>query len=79
MICFDKTLNLLYLLGLLASQHPYSDSCKINFRKFRFAWNAFRSNLLRTTLLLLRVTVGKFAIIAVFTVVDSLERSIKKA
>lgn len=34
-------------------------------------------NLLRTTLSLLGVTIGIFAIIAVFTLVDSLERSIK--
>lgn len=42
-----------------------------------FAWNALRSNLLRTTLSLLGVTIGIFAIITVFTIVDSLERSIK--
>ncbi len=50
---------------------------KLIFESFRFAWNALRSNLLRTTLSLLGVTVGIFAIIAVFTVVDSLERSIR--
>lgn len=44
---------------------------------FRFAWQALRSNLLRTTLSLLGVTIGIFAIIAVFTLVDSLERSVK--
>lgn len=44
---------------------------------FRFAWNALRANLLRTTLSLLGVTIGIFAIIAVFTLVDSLEKSIK--
>jgi len=44
---------------------------------FRFATNALKVNLLRTTLSLLGVTIGIFAIIAVFTVVDSLERSIK--
>lgn len=44
---------------------------------FRFAWQALRSNLLRTMLSLLGVTVGIFAIIAVFTLVDSLERNIK--
>ena len=36
-------------------------------------------NLLRTTLSLLGVTIGIFAIIAVFTLVDSLERSIKSS
>ena len=44
---------------------------------FRFAWQALLANLLRTILSLLGVTVGIFAIIAVFTMVDSLERNIK--
>ncbi len=47
------------------------------FESFRFAWQALRSNLLRTMLSLLGVTVGIFAIIAVFTLVDSLERNIR--
>ncbi len=46
---------------------------------FRFAWQALRSNLLRTTLSLLGVTIGIFAIIAVFTIVDSMQRSIKES
>lgn len=50
---------------------------KLIIESFRFAWNALRMNLLRTTLSLLGVTIGIFAIIAVFTLVDSLERSIK--
>jgi len=44
---------------------------------FQFAWSALKSNLLRTILSLLGVTVGIFAIIAVFTLVDSLEKNIK--
>ena len=44
---------------------------------FRFAWNALRTNVMRTILSLLGVTIGIFAIIAVFTLVDSLEKSIK--
>ena len=48
------------------------------FESFRFAWQALRSNLLRTLLSLLGVTIGIFAIIAVFTLVDSLERNIKE-
>lgn len=47
------------------------------FESFRFAWQALRSNVLRTTLSLLGVTIGIFAIIAVFTLVDSLERNVK--
>ncbi|GAB4021997.1 FtsX-like permease family protein [Spirosoma sp. KCTC 42546] len=49
------------------------------FESFRFAWQALRSNLLRTMLSLLGVTIGIFAIIAVFTLVDSLERNIKES
>jgi putative ABC transport system permease protein len=44
---------------------------------FGFAWKALRSNLLRTILSLLGVTIGIFAIIAVLTLVDSLEKNIK--
>ena len=42
-----------------------------------FAWKALKSNLLRTILSLLGVTIGIFAIIAVLTLVDSLEKNIK--
>ncbi len=42
-----------------------------------FAWKALKSNLLRTILSLLGVTIGIFSIIAVLTIVDSLERSIR--
>jgi putative ABC transport system permease protein len=44
---------------------------------FSFAWKALKSNLLRTILSLLGVTIGIFSIIAVLTLVDSLERNIK--
>jgi len=44
-----------------------------------FALTALRANILRTTLSLLGVTIGIFAIIAVFTLVDSLERSINES
>ena len=50
---------------------------KLVLESFRFAWNALKMNAFRTTLSLLGVTVGIFAIIGVFTVVDSLEKSIK--
>jgi putative ABC transport system permease protein len=42
-----------------------------------FAWHALVSNKLRTFLSLLGITIGIFAIITVFTVVDSLERNIR--
>lgn len=47
------------------------------FESFRFAWTALKSNLLRTILSLLGVTIGIFAIITVLTLVDSLEKNIK--
>jgi putative ABC transport system permease protein len=47
------------------------------FESFRFATHALRSNLLRTTLSLLGVTVGIFAIITVLTLVDSLHQNIR--
>ena len=49
---------------------------KLVIESFKFAWNALRMNLLRTLLSLLGVTIGIFTIIAVFTAVDSLEKSI---
>ncbi|CAM9948497.1 unnamed protein product, partial [Chrysoparadoxa australica] len=50
---------------------------KLILESFRFAWNALMNNLLRTILSLLGVTIGIFAIISVFTLVDSLESGIK--
>src|SRR6188508_57668 len=47
------------------------------YESFRFAWKALKSNVLRTILSLLGVTVGIFAIISVLTLVDSLEKNIK--
>jgi putative ABC transport system permease protein len=49
------------------------------WESFRFAWQALKSNITRTILSLLGVTVGIFAIVAVFTIVDSLERSIRES
>lgn len=47
------------------------------YESFLFAWKALRSNLLRTVLSLLGVTIGIFTIIVVFTMVDSLEKNIR--
>ncbi len=44
---------------------------------FLFAFNALKVNRLRTLLTLLGITIGIFAIISVFTVVDSLENNIQ--
>jgi putative ABC transport system permease protein len=52
---------------------------RLTFESFVFAWQALRSNLLRTILSLLGVTVGIFAIIAVFMVVDSLEANVRQS
>lgn len=51
---------------------------RLTWESFRFAWQALRSNLLRTTLSLLGVSVGIFAITTVFTIVDSLENTIRE-
>ncbi|MDR6562998.1 MULTISPECIES: ABC transporter permease [unclassified Arcicella] len=48
------------------------------FESLRFAWQALRSNLLRTVLSLLGVTIGIFSIVAVFTVVDSMNMGIRE-
>lgn len=50
---------------------------KLIVESLAFAWKALRSNLLRTILSLLGVTIGIFSIIAVLTLVDSLERNIR--
>lgn len=42
-----------------------------------FAWHSLTNNKLRTLLSLLGITIGIFAIILVFTIVDSLERNIR--
>ena len=52
---------------------------KLSWESFRFAISALKTNLTRTILSLLGVTVGIFAIIAVFTLVDSLEDNIKSS
>lgn len=44
-----------------------------------FAWHALVTNKLRTFLSLLGITIGIFAIITVFTIVDSLERNIRSS
>ncbi|TVP51589.1 MAG: FtsX-like permease family protein [Mongoliibacter sp.] len=52
---------------------------KLLWESLVFAMQALKSNLTRTVLSLLGVTVGIFAIIAVFTLVDSLEKNIKSS
>lgn len=45
---------------------------------FLFAWNSLVNNKLRTFLSLLGITIGIFAIISVFTIIDSMENSIRQ-
>jgi putative ABC transport system permease protein len=52
---------------------------KLTLESLRFAWQALKSNLLRTVLSLLGVSVGIFSIIGVYTMVDSLEANIKNS
>lgn len=50
---------------------------RLIFESLGFALKALKSNLLRTILSLLGVTIGIFSIIAVLTLVDSLEKNIR--
>jgi putative ABC transport system permease protein len=50
---------------------------RLIYESFVFAFNSLKANKLRTFLSLLGITVGIFAIISVFTVIDSLERYIR--
>jgi putative ABC transport system permease protein len=52
---------------------------RLIFESFSFAFNALKANRLRTFLSLLGITIGIFAIISVFTVIDSLERYIRES
>lgn len=52
---------------------------QLTWESFRFAFSALKANITRTILSLLGVTIGIFAIIAVFTLVDSLENNIKSS
>jgi len=49
---------------------------RLIYESFSFATNSLRANKLRTFLSLLGITIGIFAIISVFTVIDSLESKI---
>ena len=50
---------------------------RLIFESFSFAFNSLKVNKLRTLLSLLGITIGIFAIISVFTVIDSLESYIR--
>ena len=46
---------------------------------FRFAYSSLVINKLRTILSLLGITIGIFCIISVFTIIDSLEKTIRES
>lgn len=52
---------------------------RLFLESFRFAYNSLVVNPLRTFLSLLGITIGIFCIISVFTVIDSLERTIRNS
>ncbi|MBB6461365.1 ABC transporter permease [Flammeovirga kamogawensis] len=52
---------------------------RLFFESFRFAVHALKENILRTILSLLGVTIGIFAIIAIFTLVDALNNGIQSS
>ena len=49
------------------------------YESFSFAFGSLKANKLRTFLSLLGITIGIFAIISVFTVIDSLENYIRSS
>lgn len=52
---------------------------RLILESFAFAFNSLKANKLRTILSLLGITIGIFAIVSVFTVIDSLERFIRNS
>ncbi|HYG40316.1 MAG TPA: ABC transporter permease [Cytophagales bacterium] len=52
---------------------------KLIFESFIFAFEALKSNLLRTTLSLLGVTIGIFTIVTVYSLIDGIERGFRKS
>ncbi len=52
---------------------------RLIYESFTFAFNSLKANKLRTILSLLGITIGIFAIISVFTVIDSLEKFIRQS
>jgi len=52
---------------------------RLTYESLSFAFNSLRANKLRTFLSLLGITIGIFAIISVFTVIDSLEKGIRES
>lgn len=52
---------------------------RLIYESFSFAFGSLRANKLRTFLSLLGITIGIFAIISVFTVIDSLENYIRSS
>jgi putative ABC transport system permease protein len=52
---------------------------RLIIESFAFAFNSLKANKLRTFLSLLGITIGIFAIVSVFTVIDSLEKYIRNS
>jgi putative ABC transport system permease protein len=52
---------------------------RLVLESFKFAYNSLVVNRLRTFLSLLGITIGIFCIISVFTIIDSLERTIRES
>lgn len=52
---------------------------RLIYESFSFAFSSLKANKLRTFLSLLGITIGIFAIISVFTVIDSLEKYIRSS
>ena len=65
--------------GFISTERRTMIVIRLIFESFSFAFNSLKVNKLRTILSLLGITIGIFAIISVFTVIDSLERFIRES
>ncbi|MCK7535302.1 MAG: ABC transporter permease [Marinilabiliales bacterium] len=72
-----KKLGCVYLFKLFSLY--YMLMLNLIKESFVFAFNALKVNRLRTMLTLLGITIGIFAIISVFTVLDALESTIRNS
>src|SRR5579884_3337321 len=64
---------------MFGSKIPDMLFLKLLTESFSFSLHALRSNKLRTLLSLLGISIGIFAIISVFTVVDALEAQVRNS
>lgn len=65
------------IISIFKTQNYIMVFLRLLIESFRFAYNSLIVNKLRTFLSLLGITIGIFCIISVFSIIDSLERTIR--